>query len=273
MLEYGFDVHPTADGKFHRFKGPDDKRENGWYVFHGDHGAFGNWKTSLTVRWSNRGQLSDDERRELDRKINAFRRRHAREIKAGHNRVAKEAASIWRAATPCIRHSYLTNKRVLSHGLKVRDANLLVPMYDNGKLWSLQQIPPDGIKKRNLPGGKVKGCYYPIGTPGKRLWLAEGYATAATLHELTGDAVACCFSAGNLADVARTLRGKLPNTRIVIGADNDEAGRENALKAASIAGSVSVYPEFDPGDPGTDWNDFATTYGVEFTRELLHGHA
>lgn len=271
MLEHGFDVHPIADGKFHRFKPPGDRRKNGWCVFHGDHGSFGNWKTGLSVPWSIRGQLSDDERRELDRKIKAFRRRHAREIKAGHELVAKEAASIWQAATPCIGHSYLTNKRVLSHGLKVHGANLLVPMYDNGKLWSLQQIPPDGIKKRNLPGGKVRGCYYPIGPPGKRLWLAEGYATAATLHEVTGDAVACCFSADNLANVAQTLRIKLPDTRIIVGADNDQTGRSSALRAAAVAGGVSVYPEFDPGDPGSDWNDFATTYGVKFTREALHG--
>ena len=54
MLEYGFDVHPISDGEIHRFKGPEDKKQNGWYVVHGDHGAFGNWKTSLTVPWSDR---------------------------------------------------------------------------------------------------------------------------------------------------------------------------------------------------------------------------
>ena len=48
MLEYGFDVHPISDGQFHRFKGPEDKKPNRWYIFHGDHGAFGNWKTNRT---------------------------------------------------------------------------------------------------------------------------------------------------------------------------------------------------------------------------------
>ncbi len=41
MLEHGFDVYPEPDGQIHRFKGPGDKNLNGWYVFHGDHGAIG----------------------------------------------------------------------------------------------------------------------------------------------------------------------------------------------------------------------------------------
>ena len=269
MLEHGFDVHPVSDGEIHRFKGPDDKKLNGWYVFHGDHGAFGNWKTGLCVKWSERGKLSTDKRRELLKKIQASKRRGAREEKTRHERVASQAATLWEKATPCIGHTYLSKKEVLSHGLKVHGIHLLVPMYD-GQLWSLQKIAPDG-SKRFLPGGKVSGCYFPIGKPKQRLWLAEGYATAATLHELTGDAVACCFNAGNLAKVAVTLRRKLPGIRITVGADNDKAGLENASRAAAIAGGKFVYPEFDAGDSGSDWNDFATIYGKRFTREAIRG--
>ena len=270
MLEYGFDVYPEPDGQIHRFKGPEDKKPNGWYVFHGDHGAFGNWKTGLCVKWSERGELSPDKRRELLKKIQASNRRGAREEKTRHERVASQAATSWELATPCIGHTYLSKKEVLSHGLKVHGIHLIVPMYD-GQLWSLQKIAPDG-SKRFLPGGKVSGCYFPIGKPKHRLWLAEGYATAATLHELTGDAVACCFNADNLAKVAVTLRRKLPGIRITVGADNDKAGLENASRAAAIAGGKFVYPEFDAGDSGSDWNDFATTYGKRFTREAIRGH-
>ena len=60
MLEHGYDVYPIADGAIHRFKGPDDKKPNAWYVFHGDHGAFGNWKTNLTVPWSDRSKSDID---------------------------------------------------------------------------------------------------------------------------------------------------------------------------------------------------------------------
>jgi putative DNA primase/helicase len=269
MLEHGFDVHPIPDGKIHRFRGPEDKRPNAWYVFHGDHGAFGHWKTGLSVKWSERGQLSAAERQALLKKIQASNRKRAREEKARHERVAKQAATEWKKGLPCIGHTYLSKKGVFSHGLKVHGVHLLVPMYD-GKLWSLQKIAPDGTK-RFLSGGKVSGCYYPIGKPKDRLWLAEGYATAATLHELTGDAVACCFNAGNLAKVASTLHRKLPGTRITVGADNDKTGLESASRAAAIAGGKFIYPEFDDGDSGTDWNDFASVYGKKFTREAICG--
>ena len=127
MLEYGFDVHPEPDGQIHRFKGPGDKNLNGWYVFHGDHGAFGNWKTGVVVKWSERSELSPDKRRELLKKIQASKRRAAREEKARHERTANQAASLWKKATPCIGHTYLNKKGVLSHYLKVHGIHLLVP--------------------------------------------------------------------------------------------------------------------------------------------------
>jgi putative DNA primase/helicase len=271
MLEHGFDVHPIPDGKIHRFRGPEDKNLNGWYVFHGDYGAFGNWRTmgDTHIPWSDRGELAATELSELRKKISAAKRKRQREGKARHDKTAVQAATLWKKATPCIGHTYLMKKGVLSHGLKVHGVHLLVPMYD-GKLWSLQKIAPDGTKLF-LPGGKVSGCYYPIGKPKDRVWLAEGYATAATLHELTGDAVACCFNAGNLAKVASTLHRKLPGTRITVGADNDKTGLESASRAAAIAGGKFIYPEFDDGDSGTDWNDFASVYGKKFTREAICG--
>jgi len=272
MLEHGFDVHPIPDGKIHRFRGPDDKNRNGWYVFHGDHGAFGNWRTmgNSHIPWSNRGDLSTTELTVLQTKISAAKRKREQEDKARHDKVAKQAATLWEEATLCIGHTYLNRKGVQSHGLRVCGIHLMVPMYLDGKLWSLQKIAPDGTK-RFLTGGKVSGCYYPIGKPRERLWLAEGYATAATLHELTGDAVACCFNADNLAKVATTLYRKLPGIRITVGADNDKTGLESASRAAAIAGGKFIYPEFDDGDTGTDWNDFAAAYGRKFTREAIRG--
>lgn len=272
MLHHGFDVHPIPDGDIHRFKGPEDKNRNGWYVFHGDHGAFGNWRTmgDNHIPWSSRGGLSAIELQELRAKISAAKRKRKREEKASQEKAAEQAATLWKKATECIGHTYLRKKGVLSHRLKIHGAHLLVPMYEDGKLWSLQKIAPDGTK-RFLTGGKVSGCYYPIGEPRERLWLAEGYATAATLHELTGDAVACCFNAGNLAKVATTLFRKLPGVRITVGADNDKVGLENASRAAAVTGGKFVYPEFNDGDSGSDWNDFAATYGKRFAREAIRG--
>jgi putative DNA primase/helicase len=272
MLEHGFEFDPVPDGKFHRFRGPDDKRENCWCIFYGDHGAFGNWRTGEHYKWSERGQLSPDESIALSKKIAADKRRRMKETAERHAKAADEAQAVWQAATPCISHDYLTRKAVQSHRLRVKNDALLVPMYAGKKLWNLQTIYPDGTK-RFRPGGKVSGCYYPIGRPTGRLWLAEGYATAATLHELTGDAVACCFNANNIPKVAAALKPQFPGLKLLIGADNDNAGISAAERAAEIASAKIILPEFDQGDDGTDWNDYAATYGHDITREQINAVA
>ena len=57
-----------------------------------------------------------------------------------------------------------------------------------------------------MPNGRVEGGHFVIGDvqqPGPVL-IAEGYATAATLHELTGMPAIVAFNAGNLMPVAQT---------------------------------------------------------------------
>ena len=77
-------------------------------------------------------------------------------------------------------------------------------------------------KRNSLEEAVTKGCYYPIGgAPDKILYVAEGFATAATVHEATGSAVAVAFNANNLKPVAIALRAKFPNLEIVICADDD----------------------------------------------------
>ena len=48
--------------------------------------------------------------------------------------------------------------------------------------------------------------------------IAEGYATAATLHELTGMPAIVAFNAGNLMPVAQTWRQLDPDRPIYIAA-------------------------------------------------------
>ena len=82
-------------------------------------------------------------------------------------------------------------------------------MRDAAALHSLQFISREG-DKRFLIGGRVSGCYFPIGKPDGALCIAEGYATGASIHEATGTAVAVAFNAGNLLPVASALRAKFP---------------------------------------------------------------
>jgi putative DNA primase/helicase len=83
--------------------------------------------------------------------------------------------------------------------------------------------------------------------------LAEGFATAATLHQATGHAAAACFSCGNLLSVARALRGKFPTLRLVLCADNDvntpgNPGLTKAREAARAVGGWLAVPVFNRQD-------------------------
>ena len=93
MLQYGFDIDPISDGEIHRFKGPEDKKRNGWYVLHGDHGAFGNWRTNLTVPWCSKdAKIDRGEYRKIVKRERA-ERVLAEAIK--HSEAATKARSIW----------------------------------------------------------------------------------------------------------------------------------------------------------------------------------
>jgi len=71
-----------------------------------------------------------------------------------------------------------------------------------------------------------------VGTPEAAQWLliAEGYATAASLHEATGRPVAVAWDAGNMAHVVRALRGQYPAARIALCADDDLSTEERTGK-------------------------------------------
>ena len=115
--------------------------------------------------------------------------------------------------------------------------------------------------------------------PGEPVVIAEGYATAATLREVTGLAAIAAFDSGNLLDVARAVREREPTRRIVIAADNDHhlprlavplpnVGMEKAIAAAEAVGGVVLSPSFTPADTGTDWNDYAAQHGKPAMRAL-----
>ncbi len=199
-------------------------------------------------RSSERPSLTRAERAEYARRMDALRRAQEADRRAEQERVRAKAAKLWDASRPASNgHPYLQAKGVRSYGLKELGGRLLVPLRDRqGVLHSLQFIDGDG-QKRFLTGGRVSACYCPIGRPAGVLLVCEGYATAATLHQATGHATAAAMNAGNLARVAVALRGKFPDARIVICADDDAGtpgnpGLTAAAEAARAAGGVVAVP-------------------------------
>jgi putative DNA primase/helicase len=262
-----------ADGGVHRFATNGKRGDDaGWYVLHSDGipaGAFGDWRSDVTKTWCARRieSLSPAEREEHRRRIEAARCEAEAERARVQKEVAKRAAELWARAKPETgEHRYLRDKRVQAHGIRTDGERLLIPMRDaEGKPWNIQRVAPDGTK-RFLPGGRTKGLYFGIGRPDGVLVIAEGFATAASIREATGHAVAVAFSAANLPAVAEALRKKLgPDVRLIIAGDNDVSGigQKAATEAAcAIGGRMAI-----PKTPGSDWNDVAQAEGSEAVRK------
>lgn len=273
-----------ADGELHRFSSNGKRGDTaGWYVLHVDGipaGAFGCWRSKTTQQWhADIGRAMSDAEREQHRKrmeaATAKREQAEREVR---EEARQRAEREWGAAKPAPdSHPYLTRKGVKAHGLRVdADGRLLVPVRDRAGDWrSLQRIAPDGVK-RFLPGGRVAGGYYAIGRPAGTICIAEGFATAAAIHEATGKPVAVAFNAGNLEDVASALREKMPKAQLILCADDDMAtegnpGLAKATAAAGAVGGLLAVPDFgeDRPDGATDFNDLAAHRGPDAVRACI----
>ena len=146
----------------------------------------------------------------------------------------------------------------------------MVPVRDGERLTTLQFIDADGAK-RFLTGGRIKACWFAIGEyrPGEPIAIAEGFATAAALHQETGALVLAAFSAGNLLPVARRVRDQYPDAQIIIAGDNDawtpgNPGRTKAIEAARAVRGRVLIPMFSGADLAgrpTDWNDWLRLQG------------
>ncbi|EAY57570.1 MAG: probable DNA primase [Leptospirillum rubarum] len=155
-----------------------------------------------------------------------------------------KAISMWnRFSSADPKHEYLTRKKIRPHHARQIGTSLVIPLQDSsGTLWNLQFIHPDGTK-RFLRGGMTKGLFTLIGEPSEagRIYIAEGFATAATVHELTGRPVFVAFSASNLPAVAQVVRKGFPDAEIVLAADADPAGERYSEEAARAVNGLICY--------------------------------
>lgn len=286
MASAGCSISGTIvpDGRLHRFDVVGQKKgaKHGWYVFHGNEpfsGAFGNYKTGVQQTWTAKSpqKMTQAERMALrDRMEREKKQRAEDEAKAQGEAAAKAAKIVSESVKAEPDHAYLAKKQIAAPAAlkQTRDGKLIIPLYDGErKLWGVQLIAKDGTK-RFLAGQKKRGCYWSIGKPAdvQPIIIAEGFATAVSIHMATGFCVVIAFDRGNLKPVAVTIRKKFPDRAIIIAGDNDRftagnPGKANAEEAAiEVQGSVCIPEGFAEGGEGTDWNDIHCESGLEPVR-------
>lgn len=252
------------------------KAGNIYYV-----GRFGNWKNDAipengqNLKFDNEG-LSAEDRRAIKVQQDKARKQAASEKRRKQTEAAKRAKDIWRGLPEPMPdeptgNPYLVKKQVGAFGIRyAKNSALVVPLRAiSGDLIGLQFINADG-SKRFLTGTAKQGAFHAIGDleNGEGIAvLAEGYATAASVHMATGLPAIVAFDAGNLISAAEVLRDNYPSLKLIIAADDDVKGRECADKAAKQVGAAVVVPKFRDGpERGTDFNDLHCLEGIATVR-------
>lgn len=280
-----------------------------------------NYRENVTHGWSSKAkkEWTAEEKAKWKADIAAKKAADERDSVELKRKAAELAQSVIKRSKPADNHPYLERKGIKAIGAMWCDSvpigdydvknALVIPSYKDGKVSSLQAIAEDGTKLF-LPDGDMNGAYGVIksGNDLRRIYICEGFATGASVHEAMNCPVIIAFNAGNLPAVTKAMRSKYPDSEIIIAADNDRwsfkyprtketkglnsgdisgddarwddwrdkgllknAGIDNARAAAvAIGGARVVYPEFDAQDgKPTDWNDGHKLYGLEWVRDKI----
>ena len=222
--------------------------------------------------------------------------------KVSRDHAARTANIVWENANtrpadagfPYLSDKGITDPAVLANARINRfkdEDRLVIPMYDRpNHIVNRQAIDANG-GKFFLPGGEVGGAYGKIAAPNSDwtggVYLAEGFATAASIHMATGKPVVIAFNAGNLPKVAAKIAQILPkNAPVYIAADNDasQTGIKKAAEAAQVLGNRAqvVMPEFTGDEIArfqqkhgqdslpSDYNDLHELRGLDAVQSALN---
>ena len=243
------------DGQVHRFNNGKKKDKSAWYIAYDDGiaaGAFGDWREGINHTWrADIGrELTVAEQMANAKRMAEIKAIREQETQEKHSNAATTAQDIWSECSIAPDdHPYLINKRIDGADIRITaDERLVIPIYINNEISSVQYINAGGFKKF-LHGGAISGGYCALGDTynAQRIFVCEGFATGKSIQAATDNLVFVAFSANNLIKVAAYIRGRFGITSdITIVADNDESGvgeREGRKAAESIHASFVMPPE------------------------------
>lgn len=287
---------PVMDGQRHRVPVVDGKKGNRDGVYRGflDGVKPGGWYINYhradndkdITRWKasgNTGEADPVARVHIRAVMRQSQDNFAREQAALYAQQTAKAKALYErlpAADPA--HGYLKRKGITAGDdiRQTRNGALVVPFHDaDGTFRTLQYIPPDGEKYlfKDAPKSghfRVEGGELRNGAP---ILYAEGYATARSLHMITGRPVVMTIDAGNMEAVASVLKVRYPDSPHLFMADVDHAKEKNkgvlsANRAATVTGGAVLLPDLTATEMErgfTDFNDLHQSRGAERLRESL----
>ncbi|EFS3714477.1 hypothetical protein HXW14_001781 [Campylobacter jejuni] len=303
---------PIMDGKIHRVKTTNDKgRElsgayNGFlddypagFIQNFKTGIKENWKMPIEKNQSNNIKNSQ----KLHEQIKKDQELREKEILTLQEKTALKLENEYNNARWAnSNHAYL-KKKGFSENFYLKQDNkgsLLIPLKDeNGKLWSVQRIFPNGDKiigviktKEEKEQGieysaKKSGCFHLIGAKNleycKEFIIAEGFATAATIYKALNKPVIMGIDAGNLSKIVETLKNKFQNTPITLIADNDKKRELKGLSNVGVETAKEIQQKFSDikviipkisnqeAEQGiSDFNDIFLNKGLDEVKKQLN---
>jgi putative DNA primase/helicase len=214
-------------------------------------GSFGIWHGNdkgaqkIALPKDDTGRITPEQRAAMRRVWADAAKAAERQRNAEAAAAAKTATKAWARLLLDGESPYLQAKGVVGYGLKFTKNNTaVVPLLDTaGKIHGLQflRTPAQAREgkrpaKEFWPAGLIKkGHFHLLGhQPHWIVLVAEGYATAASLHAATGYPVACAFDSGNLGPVTDALHRRYKRAKILICADDDSLRKCQACHARLV---------------------------------------
>lgn len=306
----------TMDGEFHHLYKAGTKSVKASYKAFDDkpiNGFIKDFVSGQKITWqyehdqSFHPRLSREEYQEQREQQAIDKANREKQAMLDKERAAKTAFGFYQNSDNATRYDtpYLEHKNINGYGIKtlhgynklngdgervIPDGTALIPIRNNKTfIVGAQLIKPNGDKSY-LYGSDKSGHYHVCGRINKHddkpIMIAEGYATAATLHQHTRLPVVVSFDAGNLVQVAENIHAKYPKKHKIICADNDynrinqqtgeyeNIGLIKANEASEKINAHIIYPEFNDDERAcdyTDYNDLYNARGEQEFKQALRG--
>lgn len=293
----------NTNGEIHRFSIDSKKHQpDEWYVAHqGMHQngnpylccTYGTWsegqhkhcyRSYKSENWISQEELNylwNEEKRkqkEIEEKIKKDKEERIVQAKKAWDRAQTISQSK-------IHTAYLELKKIKNYGGRysfdyLGNPVLVLPLRTiKNEVQAVQYIKEDGEKRIH---GIKRSNFHLIGeiSKDKPIHIAEGYATAASIHEALDMPVVVAFDCGNIDSVLAALKSEYPKHQIIIAADDDREtnrnpGKTKAEEAAKKYGCDVVLPKFPNkftlpnGDLPSDFNDLHVNFGLEEVKNQL----